>query len=112
MKFHKEIKIPKLDRTDIRIKLDDFGFQFRTMRSESILEDKLETTNTYTKYQFIISEESVEVRCNGDYNAFSMMSTIAKIFDLKIFESRWLRSDIGYPTTWEKRDLETGQKVA
>ena len=96
MKFHKEVKLEGFSKAEIIKTLESNGLEFRRMRQEYSWVEKLELTNGFTKVQFLIEDDLLEIRGNGDYDVWSWALRMPTYFKQEVAETRYTKSDIGY----------------
>ena len=103
MKFHKQLKVPGLNKEQIIEGLESTGMKMRPMREEYYGQKKFKPTNTMSDFNIIVEDELLEVQGGGDYNVWSFIQWLGrKAFDLEYMTMRYTKSDIGYERNgWE-----------
>ena len=96
MKFHKEVKLEGFSKAEIIKTLESNGLKFRRMRQEYSWVEKLELTNGFSKVQFLIEDDLLEIRGNGDYDVWSWALRMPTYFKQEVAQTRDTKSDIGY----------------
>ena len=115
MKFHKQLKVPGLDKSQIIEGLNKLGLEMRPMREEYFGQKKFKPTNTYSNFVIVVEDELVELRADGDYNVWSTIQWIGRDgFDLEHLTMQYTKSDIGYEkdgwVTYNKDGHKVGTK--
>ena len=115
MKFHKQLKVPGLDKSKIIEGLNKLGLEMRPMREEYYGQKKFKPTNTMSDFVIVVEDELLEVRANGGYNVFSFLPWIGrKAFKLDYLTMRYTKSDIGYErdgwVTYNKDGHKVGER--
>lgn len=111
MKFHKQIKLEGFSQAEIKDTLESKGLKFRYMRQEFAEQEKLELTNGHQKTQFIIEDDLLEIRGNGDYEVWSWAGRIPTYFKQEVAETRYTKSDIGYERHGWTHQRTNGEKI-
>ena len=111
MKFHKQIKLEGHTQAEIIETLESNGCKFRRMRQEYSWVEKLELTNGFTKVQFLIEDDLLEIRGNGDYDVWSWAAEISTYFKQEVAQTRYTKSDIGYEREGWIYQRPNGQKI-
>ena len=112
MKFHKQLKVPGLNKEQIIEGLESTGMKMRPMREEYYGQKKFKSTNAMSDYVIVVEDELLEVRANGDYNVWSFLPWLGReAFKLDYLTMRYTKSDIGYERNgWETINKE-GHKL-
>ena len=111
MKFHKQIKLEGFTQSEIKDTLESKGLKFRYMRQEFSWQEKLELTNGFTKVQFLIEDDLLEIRGNGDYDVWSWAGEVSTYFKQEVVETRYTKSDIGYERHGGTHQRTNGQEI-
>ena len=113
MKFHKQLKVPGLNKEQIIEGLESTGMKMRPMREEYYGQKKFKPTNTMSDFNIIVEDELIELQGGGDYNVWSFVPYLAR--DLlgmtdKYLTTRYTKSDIGYERNGWEEHLPSGMK--